>query len=192
MCYFPEGNISCATAVYITMTYVHVGVGRSYVPRLANAVDVLAVRYVKQGTETAGLLTGFARTYLCVCCDIYTYITKKRTHTQKNWIYAVVLTGERVRTNCASPMAPFFVANGDAFIVANGAPYRHWRCDRHFNATINGDAIFKIAIRGFNYFWQLWATLLIMPDLRKIMQNVISLSLRLYNATEWLTLLALI
>ena len=35
-------------------------------PRLANAVDVLAVRHVKQGTETAVLRTGFARTYLFV------------------------------------------------------------------------------------------------------------------------------
>ena len=39
-------------------------------PRLANAVDILAVRHVKQGTETAGLRTGFARTYLCVCFDM--------------------------------------------------------------------------------------------------------------------------
>ena len=32
--------------------------GVSYVPRSANAVDVLAVRQVKQGTETAGFRTG--------------------------------------------------------------------------------------------------------------------------------------
>ena len=51
----------------------------NYVPRRAKVVNVLAVRYVKQGTETAGLLTGFSRTYLCVCCDIY----NKETYTLK-------------------------------------------------------------------------------------------------------------
>ena len=40
--------------------FAHGGVDRSYVPRLAYAMNVLAVRIVKQGTETAMLRTGFA------------------------------------------------------------------------------------------------------------------------------------
>ena len=41
--------------------------GRSYVPRLANAVDILAVRHVKQGTETVGLRTGSASAITAYC-----------------------------------------------------------------------------------------------------------------------------
>ena len=41
-------------------------------------------------------------------------------------------------------MAPFVVANGDAFIVANGAPYRHFR---HFNGG-NGDNKWRCHIQN--------------------------------------------
>ena len=55
-------------------------------PRLANAVDVLAVRHVKQGTKTAVLRTGFARTYLCVCCDIYNMPFENTILTYGVWV----------------------------------------------------------------------------------------------------------
>ena len=66
-----QGNyISCVTLVYNQLMHMEEW-GEATCLAWQNAVDVLAVRHVKQGTETAGLRTRFARTYLCVCCDIY-------------------------------------------------------------------------------------------------------------------------
>ena len=51
-----QGYILCSWLVY--MKHLTRSCGVSYVPRRAKVVDVLAVRQVKQGTETTRFRTG--------------------------------------------------------------------------------------------------------------------------------------
>ena len=52
-----QGYILCSWLVY-NMKHLTRSCGVSYVPRRAKVVDVLAVRQVKQGTETTRFRTG--------------------------------------------------------------------------------------------------------------------------------------
>ena len=75
---------------------------------------------------------------------------------RKRWLYSSIIMGKRVMTNCDFRHWRHFVANGDASIVANGAPYRHCRHCWSKMATINGDAIFKIATKSS---WRQWRSI---------------------------------
>ena len=49
----------CTKQIYIGQSAIVWSCGVSYVPRLAKVVNVLAIRQVKQGTETTGFRIGF-------------------------------------------------------------------------------------------------------------------------------------